>query len=201
MACQEIVETFETEEDALDFFVDDELAFRINVDYVGFIAHLDTSHENYFLTELKPLTQLFVDLGGEVKPVIGVLTKKTTFSGQVLILPLPDADTFMKDFMEISEERVDFIVDYVKNGGLLVIVLARKEITHPAIESYKLLFEKLPWMVEIEEGGRSVSGTGTRNLEIENGGGVVILTWEEATGMEPISEGTMSYIEMKLGLR
>ncbi len=201
MTCLEIVETFETEEDSLDFFVDHELAFSVNVDFVSFTANLDTSHENYFLAELKPLNQLFVDLGGEVKPVIGELTEKTTFSGQVLILPLPDADTFMKDFMEIPEEQVDFIVDYVKNGGLLVIVLAKKEITHPSIESYKLLFEKLPWMVGIEEGGRSVSGTITRNLEIEDGGGVVILTWEEATGSELISEGTMGYIEMKLGLR
>ena len=201
MTCAEITETLETEEAALDFFVDGELAFRINVDFVSFLAHLDTSHENYFVTELKPLTQFFLELGGEVRPVIGELTEKTTFSGQVLILPLPDSDTFMKDFMEISEKQIDFIVDYVENGGLLVIVLAKKEITHSSIESYKLLFEKLPWVVELENGGRSVSGTSTGNLEIENGGGVVILTWDEATGKASIDEGTKGYIEFKLGLR
>ncbi len=53
MTCAEITETLETEEAALDFFVDGELAFRINVDFVSFLAHLDTSHENYFVTELK----------------------------------------------------------------------------------------------------------------------------------------------------
>ena len=201
MTCAEITETLETEEAALDFFVDGELAFRINVDFVSFLAHLDTSHENYFVTELNPLTQFFLELGGEVRPVIGELTEKTTFSGQVLILPLPDSDTFMKDFMEISEKQIDFIVDYVENGGLLVIVLAKKEITHSSIESYKLLFEKLPWVVELENGGRSVSGTSTGNLEIENGGGVVILTWDEATGKASIDEGTKGYIEFKLGLR
>ncbi|WP_214079773.1 CehA/McbA family metallohydrolase [Mesotoga sp.] len=201
MTCAEITETLETEEAALDFFVDGELAFRINVDFVSFLAHLDTSHENYFVPELKPLTQFFLELGGEVRPVIGELTEKTTFSGQVLILPLPDSDTFMKDFMEISEKQIDFIVDYVENGGLLVIVLAKKEITHSSIESYKLLFEKLPWMVELENGGMSVSGTSTGNLEIENGGGVVILTWDEATGKASIDEGTKGYIEFKLGLR
>ena len=201
MTCAEITETLETEEAALDFFVDGELAFRINVDFVSFLAHLDTSHENYFVTELKPLTQFFLELGGEVRPVIGELTEKTTFSGQVLILPLPDSDTFMKDFMEISEKQIDFIVDYVENGGLLVIVLAKKEITHSSIESYKLLFEKLPWVVELENGGRSVSGTSTGNLEIENGGGVVILTWDEATGKASTDEGTKGYIEFKLGLR
>ena len=103
--------------------------------------------------------------------------------------------------MEISEKQIDFIVDYVENGGLLVIVLAKKEITHSSIESYKLLFEKLPWVVELENGGRSVSGTSTGNLEIENGGGVVILTWDEATGKASIDEGTKGYIEFKLGLR
>jgi len=201
MTCAEITETLETEEAALDFFVDGELAFRINVDFVSFLAHLDTSHENYFVTELKFLTQFFLELGGEVRPVIGELTEKTTFSGQVLILPLPDSDTFMKDFMEISEKQIDFIVEYVENGGLLVIVLAKKEITHSSIESYKLLFEKLPWVVELENGGRSVSGTSTGNLEIENGGGVVILTWDEAAGKASIDEGTKGYIEFKLGLR
>ena len=201
MTCAEITETLETEEAALDFFVDGELAFRINVDFVSFLAHLDTSHENYFVTELNPLTQFFLELGGEVRPVIGELTEKTTFSGQVLILPLPDSDTFMKDFMEISEKQIDFIVEYVENGGLLVIVLAKKEITHSSIESYKLLFEKLPWVVELENGGRSVSGTSTGNLEIENGGGVVILTWDEAAGKASIDEGTKGYIEFKLGLR
>ncbi|MBN2220273.1 MAG: PHP domain-containing protein [Kosmotogaceae bacterium] len=201
MTCLEITETFDTEYEDLAFFVDDELAFRVNVDFVSFTAHLDTSHENYFVSELKPLTKIFVDLGGEVKPVIGELTEKTTFEGQVLILPLPDADTFMKDFMAISEEQIDFIVDYVEKGGLLIIVLAKKEITHPSIESYKLQFEKLPWVVELENGGRSVSGTSTRNLEIEDGGGVVILSWDEATGNSVIDEGTMGYIEFRLGLR
>jgi hypothetical protein len=183
----------------LNFFVD-VTCIPNNVDFVT-SYHLDTSHENYFVPELKPLTQFFLELGGEVRPVIGELTEKTTFSGQVLILPLPDSDTFMKDFMEISEKQIDFIVDYVENGGLLVIVLAKKEITHSSIESYKLLFEKLPWVVELENGGRSVSGTSTGNLEIENGGGVVILTWDEATGKASIDEGTKGYIELKLGLR
>ncbi|HQC15097.1 hypothetical protein [Mesotoga prima] len=136
-----------------------------------------------------------------MKPVIGELTEKTTFEGQVLILPLPDADTFMKDFMAISEEQIGFIVNYVEKGGLLVVVLAKKEITHPSVESYKLLFEKLPWSVELENGGRSVSGTSTGNLEIENGGGVVILSWDEATGKSAIDEETMGFIEFKLGLK
>jgi hypothetical protein len=56
-------------------------------------------------------------------------------------------------------------------------------------------------VVELENGGRSVSGTSTGNLEIENGGGVVILTWDEATGKASIDEGTKGYIEFKLGLR
>ncbi|MDK2944737.1 MAG: hypothetical protein PWQ24_1452, partial [Mesotoga sp.] len=121
--------------------------------------------------------------------------------GQVLILPLPDADTFMKDFMAISEEQIGFIVNYVEKGGLLVVVLAKKEITHPSVESYKQLFEKLPWSVELENGGRSVSGTSTGNLEIGNGGGVVILSWDEATGKSTIDEETMGFIELKLGLK
>ncbi len=130
---------------------------------------------------------------------IGGVDGKTTFSGQVLILPLPDSDTFMKDFMEISEKQIDFIVDYVENGGLLVIVLAkRRSLTHRRELS---LLEKLPWMPEFSEnGGMSVSGTSTGNLEIENGGGVVILTWDEATGKASIDEGTKGYIEFKLGL-
>ncbi|MDK2945242.1 MAG: hypothetical protein PWQ24_1957, partial [Mesotoga sp.] len=112
MTCLEITETFDTVDKDLDFYVDDELAFRVNVDFVSFTAHLDTSHENYFVSELKPLTDILMGLGGEVKPVIGELTEKTTFEGQVLILPLPDADTFMKDFMAISEEQIGFIVNY-----------------------------------------------------------------------------------------
>ena len=118
-----------------------------------------------------------------------------------MILPLPDADTFMKDFMAISEEQIGFIVNYVEKGGLLVVVLARKEINHPSIESYKLLFEKLRWAVKLENGGRSVSGTSTGNLEIENGGGVVILSWDEATGKSAIDEETMGFIEFKLDLK
>ncbi len=86
----------------------------------------------------------------------------------------------MKDFMEISEKQIDFIVDYGK-WRIAGHCPCKKRSLTLSIESYKLL-AKLPWVVELE------NGAGHANEYRKSGmrrGGVVILTWDEATGKAP----------------
>jgi len=196
MSCVEIKETLDCTSQDLVFYVNGEHAFGLKIDFTRFVAHLDTSHENYYVSELKYLTELLSDLGGDVRPVIGELTESTLNSGQLLILPLPDQDTFMKDFMAISEKQITFIKNYVKSGGLLIVVLARKAITHDSLSTYERLFEELSWGVSLEDGGLSFEGPSEGIVHRESGG--LVLKWNQATGKEPPDEEIVRFMKSRL---
>ena len=196
MSCVEIKETLDCTSQDLVFYVNGEHAFGLKINFTRFVAHLDTSHENYYVSELKYLTELLSDLGGDVRPVIGELTESTLNSGQLLILPLPDQDTFMKDFMAISEKQITFIKNYVKSGGLLIVVLARKAITHDSLSTYERLFEELSWGVSLEDGGLSFEGPSEGIVHRESGG--LVLKWNQATGKEPPDEEIVRFMKSRL---
>jgi hypothetical protein len=198
MSCVEIRETLDCTSQDLVFCVDGESAFRLKIDFTKFVAHLDTSHENYYVSELQYLTELLSNLGGDVRPVIGELTEATMNRGQVLILPLPDQDTFMKDFMAISEKQIAFIKNYVESGGLLIVVLARKAIMHDSLSTYERLFEELSWGVSLEDGGLSFEGPSGGIASGVSGG--LVLKWNQAIGKEPLDEEIVQFIKSRLNI-
>ncbi len=199
MTCVDFTESVYCEDSSLAFYVNDELAFNISVDFVNFVANLDTTHENYYVSELRSLTDFLKELGGEINPLIGEMTESAVRNGDVLILPLPDNDTFMKDFMAISEKQISFVADYVQNGGLLIIVLARKPITHRAIGSYEALFERLSRELFLIDGGTAFEGN--REASTEESGGIIILDWDVATGKESMKPVDIDYIRTFLKVR
>lgn len=198
MSCVEIRETLDCTSQDLVFCIDGESAFRLKIDFTRFVAHLDTSHENYYVSELQYLTELLSNLGGDVRPVIGELTEATMNRGQVLILPLPDQDTFMKDFMAISEKQIAFIKNYVESGGLLIVVLARKAIMHDSLSTYERLFEELSWGVSLEDGGLSFEGPSGGIASGVSGG--LVLKWNQAIGKEPLDEEIVQFIKSRLNI-
>ena len=154
---------------------------------VSFIAGIDTSHENYFLKELEPLSNYLVSLGGDTIPLKGSLNPAKLSNCHWLIMPLPPSDAMLPSFAVLTARDVELFKQYVTRGGHFIFVLSKERGLPAAIDSCKRFFEEVGVSVHLDEDGTALSDP-ENVFTTKSGSHFLFLTWEEATDPDRISE-------------
>ena len=171
----------------VELLVNGQLSGTLFPRFKRFFAMLDTTHENYFLRELAPLIELMERAGGAVSPLLGELNPQSLKDPDLLLLPLPDPQSFLPEFMVLSPDQIELLEAFVQQGGTLVIVLAKAPVDFPEFDSYRQLLERLGLPDILQDGGTRIDP----GVFAEN---ILFLSWEQACGEEPLPVDFLSLL-------
>jgi hypothetical protein len=176
----------------LGLYLDGVLYEKAGLREVAFIAGIDTSHENYYLSELSPTSAFLNLLGGEIVPIKGSLNASKIGNCSWLIVPLPPSDAMMPSFTVLTLKDVELLTDYTKRGGNFIFILSEKGSPEKVLESFEHFIQEVGIEVTFAESGLRIEGT-KRLFETSSGSRFLFLTWEEATDSELSKEILSTY--------
>lgn len=171
---------------ALTLYLDGTPYCDAGLEEVSFIAGIDTSHENYYLKELEPLSNYLINLGGETVPIKGSLNAAKLDNCNWLIVPIPPSDAMMPSFAVLSKKDVDLLKKYVDRGGHFIFVLPQKGSLPSTISSFEQFFAEIGLGIHFYEEGRGIEAK-DKAITTESGAHFVFLTWEEATDRDRVA--------------
>ncbi len=172
---------------ALTLYLDGEPYGEAGLEEVLFIAGIDTSHENYFLKELEPLSNFLVSLGGETVPIKGSINAAKLDNCNWLIVPLPPSDAMMPTFAVLTKRDVDLLKQYVYRGGHFIFVLPKEGSLPSTIGSFEQFFAEIGLPTRFSENGTRIEAK-EKAKTIETGSHFLFLTWSEATNSDRLAE-------------
>ena len=106
----------------LEFFLNGSFEKSLNFDFKSASIKVDISHENNF----NKLNNIIQNYSGNIQAnfeKLRALNEQSLLNTDLLIIPLPDSESFMPKYGIINNEEIDLLNDLLKDGKLIVLMI------------------------------------------------------------------------------
>jgi hypothetical protein len=106
----------------LKFFLNGSFEKSLDFDFKSASIKVDISHENNF----NKLNNIIQNYSGNIQAnfeKLRALNEQSLLNTDLLIIPLPDSESFMPKYGIINNEEIDLLNDLLKDGKLIVLMI------------------------------------------------------------------------------
>lgn len=126
----------------LYFYVNGVFASKLPVSFKSFSLKVDTSHENNFRPILTTMENFAKEKSGEYARV-RMINEANLANADILVIPFPDADSFMPKYGVLSNEEIDLLSGKIGEGLRVILIFNSSKGTIPSVaESFNNLLRR-----------------------------------------------------------